>query len=324
MVDETAPESLRLLTRGGALRTAEARDVVDALAARTGRDVEVVQRDADTDALRAALRAGECDVLVHAAETPAGDAEGLVIAAVPRREDARDVAVTRDGTPLHGLAGGATVGADSARRRAQAAIHNPRAQVSPAPGDLATQVQQVADGDLDAVIVAVADLNRLSPDPGGLVFEPLGLAEWPTTAGQGALAVETRADADPALLDALAALDHLPTRLAVTAERTVSAELGADASTPLAVHAVPEGNLLRVRAIVYSEDGSSRVGADLTHPVGETETLEAGYIRSQGSGNGADAADGDDPIARAAEAGSQVVHRLLERGAADLAPRESP
>lgn len=318
-------DSFKVAVRGGALGAAEAREVADALAAGTGRGVEIVPLESGGDALRAALRAGECDAIVHSADTLPGDGgEGLIVAAVLAREDARDVAVTRDGTPLHDLPIGAAVGADSGRRAAQARIRNPRAEVTEADGDIEAQLQQVADGAVDAVILAVADLNRLAPDPRGLAYEPLGLAEWPTTPGQGALAVETRVDAAAPLRDALAALDHVPTRLAVAAERTVDAELPIDPAVPLAVHAVLEAELLRVRAIVYAPDGSSRVGADLTHPVGETETRDAGYIRSQGSGNGADAADGDHPIARAAQAGSEVVHRLLERGAAELAPRESP
>ena len=325
MVDDTAlTDPLRLAYRRGALADAQAREVAAALA-EAGHEVEIVSIDADEDAARAALRAGECDLLVHPLkELPVAQPGGLVIAAIPLREDARDAAVTRDGVPLHQLPIGATVGAGSARRAAQVRIRNPRVDVQAAAGGVDDRLQQVADGELDAVIVSVEDLNRLSPEPRGLAFEPLGLAEWPTTAGQGAIAVETTAGADVALLDALAALDHLPTRLAVTAERQVPAGLDADHTAPVAVHAALEDDVLRVRAIVYSEDGFSRVSADLTHPVGETAALDAGYIRSQGSGNGADAADGDHPIARAARAGSQVAHRLLERGAADLAPRESP
>lgn len=325
MADDTAvTDTLRLGAPGGALADAHAREVASALE-QAGHEVEIVAVDADVDAARAALRAGEYDLLVHALTAlPPAQPAGLVIAAIPRREDPRDAAVTRDGTPLHQLPIGATVGAGSARRIAQVRIRNPRVEVQDASGDVDERLQRVADGELDAVIVSVEALNRLSPDARGLSYEPLGLAEWPTTAGQGALVVEATSDAGPALLDALAAIDHLPTRLAVTAERRVPAELDVDHTAAVAVHAVLDDDVLRVRAIVYSEDGSSRVGADLTHPVGETESLDAGYIRSQGSGNGADAADGDHPLARAAQAGSEVAHRLLERGAADLAPRESP
>ena len=324
MVDTALTDPLRLGSRHGALADAQAREVAAALA-EAGHAVEIVSVGADEDAARAALRAGECDLLVHPLKAlPVAQPDGLVIAAIPLREDARDAAVTRDGMPLHQLPIGATVGAGSARRVAQVRIRNPRVDVQATAGGVDERLQRVADGELDAVIVSVEDLNRLSPQPRGLAFEPLGLAEWPTTAGQGAIAVETTADADVALLDALAALDHLPTRLAVTAERQVPAGLDADHTAPVAVHAVLQDDVLRVRAIVYSEDGFSRVSADLTQPVGETGALDAGYIRSKGSGKGADAADGDHPITRAARAGSQVAHRLLERGAADLAPRESP
>ncbi len=333
--------ALRLGTRRSALATAQSQQVADALAAASGRAVELVPIVSEGDVsraslsslggsgvfatrLREALRAGECDLLVHSLkDLPTAQPEGLVIAATPARGDPRDVAITRDGTPLHRLAAGATVGTGSPRRVAQVHRRNPRAVVRDLRGNVDSRLQRVADGELDAVILAAAGLARLGADPRALRFEPLGLAEWPTAPGQGALAVETTTDADPALLSALVALDDLPTRLAVTAERAVLAELEAGCSAPVAVHAELRGERLRIRAVVFSPDGSTRVGADATVGLGRTETLGRGYIRSRGSGNGADAADGDNPIALSAQAGLRVAHRLLERGAADLAPRES-
>ncbi|MFT4219335.1 MAG: hydroxymethylbilane synthase [Microbacterium sp.] len=336
--------ALRLGTRRSALATAQSQQVADALAAAAGRPVELVPIVSEGDVSRAslstlggrgvfatrlrdALRAGECDLLVHSLkDLPAAQPDDLVLGAIPPREDARDVCVTRDGTPVHALAAGARVGTGSPRRRAQLRRRNPGVDVRDLRGNVDSRLRRVIDGELDAVILAAAGISRLgdalSPEAAALEPELLGLAEWPTAPGQGALGVETRADADDALLAALAALDDIDTRLAVTAERAVLAGLDAGCSAPVGAHACVDGGTLRVRAVVYSPDGSLHIGSDSTAPLRPTGLAGEGYIRSQGSGNGADAADGD-PIARAIQAGSLVAHRLLERGAAHLAPRES-
>lgn len=330
----TAP--LRLGTRRSALALAQSTHVADALAAASGREVELVPIVSEGDVsraslaelggtgvfatrLREALLAGECDLLVHSLkDLPTADAPGLTIAAIPKREDPRDVIITRDGTPLHRLKSGSTIGTGSPRRIAQVRRHNPRIEVRDLRGNVDSRLGRVRDGELDAVVLAAAGLSRLDIlGSSGLGYEHVGLTEWPTAAGQGALAVETRADAASDLLEALAALDDESTRIAVTAERTVLAELEAGCHAPVGVHAQLHGIELRVRAIVYAPGGDRRLAVD------RTESLDGGYIRVQGSGNGADAADGTDPIVRARGIGHAVAHRLLERGAAGLVPRES-
>ncbi|MBN9168903.1 MAG: hydroxymethylbilane synthase, partial [Microbacterium sp.] len=225
---------LRLGTRRSALALAQSQRVADALAASSGRPVELVPITSEGDVsraslselggrgvfatrLREALLAGECDLLVHSLkDLPTADAPGLVIAATPAREDARDIVVTRDGTPLHDLAPGALVGTGSPRRVAQVLRHNPRVRVQDLRGNVDSRLARVRDGELDAVVLAAAGLVRLGGDLDGLFGEPVGLREWPTAPGQGALAVETRADAAPELRDALAALEDDATRIAVT------------------------------------------------------------------------------------------------------------
>lgn len=327
--------ALRLGTRRSALAMAQSGHVAEALAAASGRAVELVPIVSEGDVsraslaslggtgvfatrLREALLAGECDLLVHSLkDLPTAQPPGLVIAATPVREDARDVVVTRDGTPLHMLPQGATLGTGSPRRVAQVRRRNPRIAVHDLRGNVDSRLSRVRDGELDAVILAAAGLSRLSVGGDDLGFEPLGLSEWPTAPGQGALAVEAREDAPQDLLDALRLLEDPDTRIAVTAERAVLAELEAGCHAPVAVHADVVGGDLRIRAVVYALDGSHRIGLDRTILLGE------GYARGSGSGNGADAADGANPIARAARAGSDVARRLLERGAADIVPRES-
>jgi hydroxymethylbilane synthase len=321
---------IRLGTRRSALATAQSQQVADALAEAAATPVELVPITSEGDVsraslselggqgvfatrLREALAAGECDLLVHSLkDLPTAPAPGLVIAAIPAREDARDVVITRDGVPLHELPAGSLVGTGSPRRIAQLQIRNRRVTALDIRGNVDSRLGRVRDGELDAVVLAAAGLLRL----GGLALdlhgEALGLTEWPTAPGQGALAIETREDADPDLRAALARLDDHPTRLAVTAERAVLAGLEAGCHAPVGVHAEVIGDHMRIRAVVYALDGSARVGTDRTVP------LPDGYAVSSGSGNGAIAAGDADPETRARRTGEDVARELLDRGAADV------
>ncbi len=346
---------LRLGTRRSALALAQSQMVADAVAAASGREVELVPivsegdvnraslsqlggRGVFANGLREALAAGRCDFLVHSLkDLPTAQPEGLVIAATPPREDARDVVITRDGTPLHALDAGARVGTGSPRRIAQALRHNPRLDIRDIRGNVDSRLARVRDGELDAVILAAAGLSRLGGELGGLRSEPLGLAEWPTAPGQGSLAVETRTDIDGDTLSALSALDDEDTRAAITAERTVLSVLDAGCHAPVGTHASIVDGDLRLRAVVYALDGAHRIGVDRTVRVASPRVgalhvdpervgpgrADPGYARETGSGNGADAADDGGLIARAARIGRETARRLLERGAADLVPRES-
>ena len=324
-------QALRLGTRRSALATAQSQRVADALAAVVGRPVELVPITSEGDVsraslsqlggqgvfatrLREALLADQCDVLVHSLkDLPTAPAPGLVIAATPPREDARDVVITRDGTALHELRAGATVGTGSPRRRAQLAIRNPRLEVQDIRGNVDSRLGRVRTGASHAVILAAAGLARLGGLPDDLYGEPLGLAEWPTAPGQGALAVEIRADAAADLRAAVARLDDAPTRIAVTAERGVLAALDAGCHAPVGVHAVClEGGMLHVRAVAYAPDGGDRISID------RTVRIDGGYAGEAGGGNGAGAAGDDDPVVRAESAGHDIAREMLERGAAEL------
>lgn len=324
---------IRLGTRRSALAQAQSGHVAAALEKVSGRPVELVSivSEGDTNRaslseiggqgifatrLREALLAGECDLLVHSLkDLPTSVPDGLMIAATPQREDARDVVITRDGTPLHELPAGSTVGTGSPRRIAQLRRRAPRVSAVDLRGNVDSRLARVASGELDAVILAAAGLVRLGTEM-PLPQEALGLAEWPTAPGQGALAVETTADAPDELLAALAALDDGATRHAVTVERAILAGLDAGCQAPMAAHAVVTEEQLRVNTVVYASDGSRRIGLDVTEPLSE------GYIRRNGSGNGADAVDGADPMHAARVFGSAIARRLLEQGAAELVSRE--
>ncbi|MBB2975750.1 hydroxymethylbilane synthase [Microbacterium endophyticum] len=332
----SAPTPWRLGTRRSALATAQSQQVADALSAASGRDVVLVPITSEGDVsraslsslggqgvfatrLREALAAGECDLLVHSLkDLPTAPAPGLVIAAIPARVDARDVVITRDGTELHNLPVAATVGTGSPRRRAQALSSNLQLEVRDIRGNVDSRLSRVRSGELDAVILAAAGISRLGADgrpvTDGLQLEHLSLDVWPTAPGQGALAIETRDDAPADLRAALSELDDAGTRAAVDAERAVLAGLDAGCHAPVGVHATLNGDQVRLNAVVYALDGKKSIGLD------ETTPLWSGYARKSGSGDGAEAADGATSDARARSVGEDVARRLLERGAADLAP----
>lgn len=255
---------LRLGTRGSALAVAQSGQVADSLRAlghdvvleriRTGGDVEqgsltrLGSLGVFAAELRTALLEGRCDFAVHSLkDLPTTSVHGLVIAAVPRRADARDALCARDGLTLAGLPTGATVGTGSPRRVAQLRALRPDLRFVDVRGNVGTRLARVADGDLDAVVLAAAGLERL-----GLtdhITEVLGILPAP---GQGALALECRAD-NPALVAELAALEDPATREAVDAERAVLAGLGGGCAAPIAAW----GRDGELTAGVFAVDGSA-------------------------------------------------------------------
>lgn len=269
-------QSLRLGTRGSPLALAQARIVADALTAATGTPVELVSIATAGDrstapvaqlgigvfvsALREALAAKEIDAAVHSyKDLPTAPADGLSVAAVPERADPRDALVARDRRRLADLPAGARVGTGAPRRVAQLRALGQGLELVPVRGNVDTRLRRVADGELDAVVLARAGLDRLGR--GGEVTETLAPAVLLPAPAQGALAVECRT-ADGHLLDLLGALDHPPTRAAVSAERGFMSTLEAGCSAPVAALAVParsEWRLdgeLRLDGAAVSPDGS--------------------------------------------------------------------
>ncbi|MFJ4076932.1 MULTISPECIES: hydroxymethylbilane synthase [unclassified Curtobacterium] len=309
-----APTPIRLGTRASRLAVAQSQDVADRLAAASGRPVELVTVTSEGDtnraslaslggtgvfasALREALVAGEVDVLVHSLkDLPTAPYPGLTIAAVPKRADARDVLVARNGATVESLPEGAKVGTGSPRRVAQLKAKRPDLDVIDIRGNIDTRLGRV-DDDLDAVVLAAAGLTRI--DRLSAATELLDLGFWPSAPGQGALAIETRAaETDTNLLAALRKIEHAPTRLTVSAEREVLAKLEAGCSAPIGATAVVDAELLLVSATVYSPDGA------------EYRTASHAAVL-EGSAQ--------DRLAEALEVGGRVAAELLENGAGDLA-----
>ncbi|WP_034267351.1 hydroxymethylbilane synthase [Actinospica robiniae] len=304
--------TLRLATRRSALATVQSGMVADAVRAVTGRPVDLVEITTSGDtsqatqvpmtqiggtgvfvnALREALLAGEADFAVHSLkDLPTAPPAGLALAAVPEREDVRDVLVAHGGRKLADLPAGARVGTGSARRAAQLRLVRPDLEVVPVRGNVDTRVGFVSDGRLDGVVLAYAGLNRLGRIGEATdFFDP---AEFLPAPGQGALAIECRAD-DAELLEILARLDHAPTRAAVVAERALLATLEAGCSAPVGGYALigPGDGELTLSGLVAAVTGPEHEGAP-----------EA--VRGSLTG----------PVAQAARIGADLAARMLEQGA---------
>ena len=302
-----APAPLRLATRRSALAMAQSRMVGEQLAALTGRTLELVEVTTHGDldrapltqiggtgvfvvAVRQALAEGRADVAVHSLkDLPTAPDERLHLAAIPLREDPRDALVARDGATLETLPGGARVGTGSPRRRAQIAAARPDLEIVDIRGNVDTRLARVAE-DLDAVVLAAAGLSRLGQT--SRVTELIDPERVMPAPGQGALAVEVRADvpgspghgtadrgagagAGATLSDALRTLDDPNTRAAVVAERALLAALEAGCSAPIgALAEVQDGPAptVHLRAVLARPDGSL-VRMSRTGPVEEAELV---------------------------------------------------
>ncbi|MGH3355598.1 MAG: hydroxymethylbilane synthase [Nocardioidaceae bacterium] len=303
---------LRIGTRASVLARVQSQYVADGLSAVDGRETVLVPVTTEGDvnqrplvefggagvfvsALREALLAGEVDVAVHSLkDLPTSAAPGIALAAVPVREDPRDAVVARDGLTLAELPAGSRVGTGSPRRAAQLRALGLGFDVVPVRGNVGTRIGMVTGGELDAVALAYAGLRRLGrADEVTEVLDPLQMLPAP---GQGALAVECRAD-EPELAEQLrAALDDPTTHTAVSAERSLLAALEAGCSAPvgaLAEVALGEGGEeIWIRAVAAAVDGTQIIKMSTTgavdDPVGVGRALADDMIA-----DGADALIGE-------------------------------
>lgn len=279
--------TLRLGTRRSALAMAQSGGVAATLIATTGEDVELVEitTRGDTDpgaitqiggtgvfvsALRDALLAGEVDLAVHSLkDLPTEPAEGLVVAAIPAREDPRDVLCSPAGLTLGELPTGARVGTGSPRRAAQLLALGLGIEVVPIRGNVDTRLKKAIDGEVDAVVLARAGLARLDRlDAVSEVLDPIQLLPAP---GQGALAIECVAGSPVA--DLLKALDDPDTRACVTAERALLRALEAGCTAPVGALADLAEDEIYLRAAACAPDGSDVLRQSLTGPMTEPEEL---------------------------------------------------
>jgi hydroxymethylbilane synthase len=289
-----ARNRLRLATRGSKLALWQARRVAELL----GNDVALVIVKTDGDRrhdvpihalggtgvfvkeVQDAVLDGRADIALHSAkDLPALTPDGLLLAAVPERADVRDALV---GSTLDHLAVGGRVATGSVRRRAQLAAARPDLTFAELRGNVDTRLEQAALH--DAIVLAAAGLDRLGL--GHRITERLDTSVMLPMVGQGALAVECRAD-EASTRDRLAAIDDAGAHAALRAERAFLAQLGGGCSLPCAALAVPHGRHVSIDALLAAPDGTV-------------------VVRAQ--------AKDSDPVA----AGMEVARRVLDEGGREL------
>jgi hydroxymethylbilane synthase len=250
----------------------------------TGPVIELGGKGVWVKEIEEALLAGTIDLAVHSLkDVPSALAPGLMLAAIPRRADPRDVVVSRGGQALRELPAGSRVGTSSLRRVCQLRALRPDLAVELLRGNVDTRLRKVADGTVDAAILAAAGLDRLGF--ADRITERLSPDDMLPAIGQGALAIETRAD-DPRVLLLCRALADREAGVTVAAERGLLAALGAGCRTPVAGYARLEGDVVVLRGLVGRPDASE-------------------ILREEARGFAADAA----------ALGLEVGNRLLARGA---------
>jgi len=246
---------------------------------------EVGGKGAFLKEIEEAMLAGEVDLAVHSLkDVPTALPAGLRLCGVLERADPRDAVLSSAGLALKRLPAGARVGTTSLRRRAQVAALRPDLVLQDLRGNVDTRIRKLREGACEAVLLAVAGLERLGRR--GEATEVLEAEAFLPAPGQGAIALECR-DGDGPVAAAVAPLDHAPTARAVTAERALLAGLQGGCNVPLGAYAVEEDGTLRLTAFVARPDGS-------------------GLLRGQ-------ARDADPR-----RAGAALAEQLLARGAREL------
>ncbi len=238
-----------------------------------------------------ALLRGEIDVAIHSLkDLPSTMPEGLRIAAVPYREDPRDVVVSKRNGGLHELPSGAIVGTGSARRRALINAERDDLILKPIRGNVTTRLEMLdaEDSVIDALVLAAAGLKRI--DMAYRVSEYLGCMSFVAAPGQGALALQTRGE-DTRSIAICAAIEHEGTRLCVDAERAFMAEIGGGCSAPIGAHALIDDGIITLAVVVSDPSGVN-------------------LVRHRESASAAEAI----------ELGKRVAARVIDNGARDLFP----
>jgi len=226
-----------------------------------------------TKEIEEALLEGRVDVAVHSMkDVPADQPDGLCIAAVPPREDARDAFVSEAFATFADLPVGARLGTASLRRQAQALALRPDLRIEMLRGNVDTRLRKLADGEFDAILLAVSGLNRLGFE--AVIRERLSLDDFLPAPGQGALALQTRAEDFGA--DWVAALNDPMTTLAVAAERGAMTALEGSCRTAVGAHAMIADGQLRLTTEMLVPDGSAR-----WRRAGELGDLSAGDVMDQ-------------------------------------------
>ena len=285
---------LRIGTRGSPLALAQARQTQSLLAAAHGLaletiEIRVIRTTGDaiqdrpltelggkglfTKEIEQALLDGAIDIAVHSAkDMPAALPDGLTIAAYLPREDARDAFISRKAASLESLARGAVVGTASPRRQAMVKRLRPDVEVVSLRGNVETRLRKLDDGVVDATLLALAGLKRLGLADAATAL--LDVATFPPAGGQGAIALQTRAD-DARVRDLLASIADAATGIALATERAFLAVLDGTCRTPIAGHAVAAAGQVRFHGLILKPDGSAAFDTARSGPVAEAAALGA-------------------------------------------------
>jgi hydroxymethylbilane synthase len=275
MTQSSAAVAVRIGTRGSPLALAQAHEVQARLAAAHGLateaiEIRVIRTTGDriqdrplaeaggkglfTKEIEEALLANAVDLAVHSAkDVPTWLPPGLTLSAFLEREDVRDVFIARGAKTPRELAAGAVVGTASLRRQAQILRLRPDLKVVSFRGNVQTRLRKLEAGEADATLLALAGLKRLGRSD--LAQTILPVEDFLPAIGQGAIAIETRAD-DARTHALLAPLNHAPTAVALAAERAFLAALDGSCRTPIAGHGTVDGDRLTFRGLALRPDGS--------------------------------------------------------------------
>jgi hydroxymethylbilane synthase len=281
-------QKLRLGTRGSQLARWQAHWVAGELR-RRGLDVELVEINTQGDIERGrgiheigtlgvftkeiqrALLAGDVDFGVHSLkDLPTEHVEGLVLAAIPLRASPADVLVSRNAATLELLPRGARVGTGSLRRQAQLRHARGDLRMVYARGNVDTRLRNLDEGQYDAIVLAEAGLRRLGMTR--RITHILPFDVMLPAVGQGALAIECRAD-DEVTRAAVATLEDIDTRVAVTAERALLAHLSGGCLAPIGALGRIGAGMLHLSAVVLNTDGSQRLAAEESGPPDDATSL---------------------------------------------------
>ena len=330
---------IRIGTRGSPLALIQTRMVTDAIAcyhADTQADVLIVRTEGDRNLqdslvvlggrgvfvreIEERLLAGDFDLAVHSLkDLPTTQPEGLVLAAILARGDVRDALVSHGGQILADLPPGAVVGSSSQRRSAQVLALRPDLVVQSIRGNVETRLRKLDGGQYDAIVLAAAGLERMGL--AGRITESFSMAQMLPAVGQGALAVECRAD-DTRTVALLAPLDDAQTRAAVSAERAFLRGLGGGCTLPIGAYAEVEGSRDDIGIARASGDPlphaaarqrSSRQAGD---DAGEWLTLHGLIAQPDGQRTVRGMLSG--AVADAETIGVQLAERLLAEGGRTL------
>jgi hydroxymethylbilane synthase len=270
---------LRIGTRGSALALWQARHIADRLAQLHGVETQLIHIRTSGDRMQSAavaqinemigaesggkgifikeledaLLAGTIDLAVHSMkDVPTEIPEGLAFPAITRREDPRDCLISRNGRSLKGLPAGARVGTSSLRRQAQLRQNRPDLEAVDLRGNVDTRLKKMDAGEFDALVLAVAGVNRLGAT--SRVTQVFDRDVMLPAVGQGALGIETRTN-DVRTSELVVALDDVDSRVCVTAERGLLQELQGGCQIPLGAWAQLRNGELHIEAAVFSADG---------------------------------------------------------------------